>query len=234
MAAIVPGPLWTKIRSGMQQVTISAPEAIESWQLQKLQRVIGHHTAQDNSYSRHLRDHGIQQNWLPQSTTDLTMLPTIDKEFLRDGQFDENPASGSDFTIVSTSGSTSVAAAIPHNEESLRVGLGENFARALIAGGIDGDERHWMMGHWEVSEQGTSPGATGSFLSMYSYLRYTAITSLGVPYNANRHMSVSSSSEKRKACFPDSYSSLSKCNQINTCECVKGNSPFTARQIVHC
>lgn len=92
-------------------------------------------------------------------------LPLIDKGFLRDEKFGNSPGTTAPVTIVSTSGTTSVAAEIPHNESMLRTGLGGNFARALLLGGLT-EDRWCLVGHWNESSTDTNVRVTGSFLSM--------------------------------------------------------------------
>jgi len=158
---------WAGIAESMERIAGCAPSNLAAWQLEKLQAIIAHHARVDGAYASMLRTGGLNGKWELRSLEELSALPTIDKEFLREHKFSEMPSTDAPVTIVSTSGTTSSTALIPHNEESLRSGLGDNFARAFIAGGVGADERFWLTGHWDISDHQVSLGATGSFLSMY-------------------------------------------------------------------
>jgi phenylacetate-CoA ligase len=151
----------------MKRVAHCDPEQREAWQLAKLQTTMVHHRRIGGAYAAMLQSVGIGPEWELRSLEDLSAVPTIDKEFLRDHRYHEQPATDLPVTIVTTSGTTSLATYIPHNEESLRSGLGDNFVRAFVAAGISEHERFWLTGHWDISEHEFSLGATGSFLSMY-------------------------------------------------------------------
>ncbi|MCL4414754.1 MAG: AMP-binding protein [Actinobacteria bacterium] len=159
---------WAEIAASMDQVARYTAEELATWQLAQLQSLLEHHCKEESPYAAHLARTGVKPGWQPQSLEEFVgLLPVIDKDFLRAGRFDLYPATNAPVTIVSTSGTTSMAACIPHNHESLLTGLGENFARAFIAGGIGDGERHWLTGHWDLVEEKYPLTATGSFLSMY-------------------------------------------------------------------
>lgn len=133
--------------------------------MSRLGSIVMHHRVHSPRYSELLREAGLEESWVPQAPEDLSSLPIIDKEFLRAARFNECPGTDEPVTLVSTSGTTSAAAEIPHNESSLRAGLGENFARALVLGNLTPD-RWCLIGHWDPASTERNVQVTGSFLSM--------------------------------------------------------------------
>lgn len=104
--------------------------------------------------------------WHPKSFEDLERLPITDKSFLREADYASRHSADPGMTVVSTSGSTSTAVPIPHNDECLTTGLGDNFGRAFIAAGVRLPSRPWLIGHWHEGHDDPSVAITGSFLSM--------------------------------------------------------------------
>lgn len=152
------------------QRAIGAHEALSTtearaYQLRKVREILEHHRQHSPRYQELLLDSGLDATWSLDSMDHLASLPTVDKSFLRTARFSESPSTSEPVTIVSTSGTTSAATEIPHNESSLRSGLGENFARAIVLGGLT-HERWCLVGHWDPSSAEANVSVTGSYLSM--------------------------------------------------------------------
>jgi phenylacetate-coenzyme A ligase PaaK-like adenylate-forming protein len=150
----------------MVRLARSAPAAVRRWQLDRVLAVVSHHRRVDGPYSRLLAEADIPEHWRPNDLADLAAIPPIDKQFLRTGGFAQRPAVDAPVTVVSTSGTTSDAVAVPHTADSLRAGLGDNFGRAFVAAGVGFPQRPWLVGHWEESAREANVRVSGSYISM--------------------------------------------------------------------
>lgn len=98
---------------------------------------------------------------VPRFETDWSELPIIDKHYIAQADYSTCPSYQGRIVQTSTSGTTSSAITLPQTTSAARIGLGDNFLRALMHAGATSTHRHWGIEHW--MRRGV---ATGSQLSM--------------------------------------------------------------------
>lgn len=126
----------------------------------RLRACLRHHWYGPNpSYRELLQLANFKDDDLPEDTEDLSRLPLTDKDFLRQGNFPEHP-NGPIYKVVSTSGSTQTAVAIPHNFTMSHSTLFENFLRLMALNDINDFGRFYGIGHWIPGET-----SSGSFIT---------------------------------------------------------------------
>ncbi len=157
---------WAQLDTGIAKLRTCVADEVGAWTLNQLNSIVEHHRSTDGPYRDLLHSSGIADDWPLMSISDMERLPMTDKEFLRENSFPTAIRSVEPVVVVSTSGTTSSAAPVPHTRSSLDAGLGDNFGRALLIGGAGLPAKPWLVGHWDADATDRSVSLTGSYLSM--------------------------------------------------------------------
>ena len=146
--------------SGLTDMSLLLQSRFRTDMASRLRACLNHHRSGPNpAYSDLLVESGIGAGDLPESTEELNRLPLTDKDFLKQGHFPEHP-NGPIYKVVSTSGSTQTAVAIPHNFAMSQATLFDNFLRLMALNRIQDFGRFYGIGHWVPGET-----ASGSFIT---------------------------------------------------------------------
>jgi phenylacetate-coenzyme A ligase PaaK-like adenylate-forming protein len=142
-----------KIKKELDDINKMSLDEFISMRNDKFRKMLLHHynNPYNPAYRNLLKEHGIESEGdLPKSVDEINKLPIIDKEFLQQGDFANQPTVPKNeiYKIVETSGSTNQPKLIPHSlKGDLRL-YGELITRSCVMNYFDLEGEGYWITHW--------------------------------------------------------------------------------------